>query len=266
MADGVELLLVPGVQGRFPLNALSPEEVEMLANEDFASRNMHVVPGFFQDIINLEFLLNGQQSDERLVGSSTVLNDSVDGFNFLYVTKANVAVSYHGNGLLNQMVEGIARIAEDKKIPVVLRTSSPRVRRKYSKSHDIYTLIEDYSIHGFGFQQKGTKNENFQRARELFANSIAPYVAAKPQTVVPKQGRTAIVDEISGPMDYEHEMEHMMDIHHFARRESPFYVEPRGGRYLNPSDPVSRKAHPAAMARYLQAYKSLVMLQHTRIA
>jgi hypothetical protein len=241
MAEGVELLLVPGEHGRFPLSMLSPEEVERLANGDFASRDMRVVPDFFHEIRNLEFLLNGRKSDEGLIGSSAVLNDSTGGFNFLYVTKANVANSYYGNGLLNQMVDEIARIAQENSIPVVLRTSDERVHRKYAKSHDIYTVIGSYYVHGFGFQQKGTRMEMFSGARKLFGNVIAPYVAAKEPTVVPIHGETQLIysppHRVIGVHYSEKDRANSLRLHPFARialgLDKPEGMEAQNGQYTS---------------------------------
>ena len=255
MADSVKLHLLPAEQGWFP-REVSLSELERLAQDDFATRDMTVVPEFFEkghplSPHNLTFLLIGKNPNSELASSSIVENDSVDGFNFLYVTKANVALSYYGNGLLNHMVEDIARIAEERGIPVVLRTSDVRVSRKYAKPHDIFTRIGGYYIHGFGFQQKSTRIEIFQGARELFANKIAPYVALKTPTVVPKDRQAVIADAyIPRKIDEPQKRARYLETHPFAKTALGLYPGQREN-LLEIGNPISMAAHPILMARYL---------------
>lgn len=223
MGDIVQLHVLPAEQGWFP-SGVPLSMLEQLAQDDFATRGMKVVQGFFKHghplyPYGIDFLLIGQKEDSELVGSLIVEKDSVDGFGFLYVTKANVALSYHGNGLLNKMIVDVGRIAEERGVPVVLRTSDERASKKYAKSHDIFTRINGYYVHGFGFQNKGTRIERFHGARKLFANKIAPYVATKPPTVVPIKEQVAMPDVyIAKVADQAVERAHYLNMHPFAKK------------------------------------------------
>ena len=185
---GVEFEILESENGMFSAG-MPIGDLERLAQDDFAVRGMKVVEGFFvpghkNSPNNLAFLVLGNGTGNGNLISDTIVEvDSGGGTDFLYATKANVAPPYHGNGLLKKTIEKAMQEANQMGLPLVLRTSDQRVSKKYAKSHDIYTVIDGYAIHGFGFQKKGTRVELFPNARKVFALEIAPYVAAKPPTV-----------------------------------------------------------------------------------
>ena len=223
MGDGVKLQVLLAENGWFP-GGVPLASLEDLMQQDFARRDMKVVPEFFQPGHLLapkpDFLLIGRNGIEGLASASIVENDSTQGYNFLYVTKANVNSAYYGNGLLNEMVKFAAKIAASRGVPAVLRTSDERVSRKYSKSSDIRMQIGDYYIHGFGFQKPGSRMEEFQDARNLFLGIIAPYVAAKPATVIPiNRDYQSIGGAGAMLVDELHERRLYLERHPFAARE-----------------------------------------------
>ena len=147
----------PDVNGGFPLG-LPLSELEQTVQEAFATRDMCVIPEYFEPgseyFPELAFVVYVRDNGNKftLAGGVIATNEQVGDFEFTYYDKIFVSPEYQRNGIMTKLL-GLARqVSGGKGVkPSVLKTSDGHLDKKYGKLSDINLHYEGYYVHGFGF-------------------------------------------------------------------------------------------------------------------
>lgn len=183
-------------------------ELEKTLNQSFFPSRRGLVDGFldadspnFPQNLWFCILTYEKGTNSGPIGATVVQREGIRSdyakdqwFTFKYLDKLGVISHKQKNGAGRMIIERANAVyfKNEGKIPMALRTSEPEKHKYYSGKSDIPLEIiskdgTKYYVHGFGFRDKGTKEDLFNNASKIFEKEVAPYIIAMPQTIVKLQ-------------------------------------------------------------------------------